>query len=270
MGSRGPVNQYDSVHCFHSLNHTIRYTVVFLPAPNACSEIPDNKILISYQHLVGSITYLAICTRPDILPMALGQFNAAPSRAHLACAKGVPQYLAGTVHLSLQFPSPVSSSLPSTRGLSDADWASDEKDRKSISGYCFYFLGSLVSWSSQKQQTVSTSSTESEYYTLTNTIKEAISLTLFLSLTKLPLPIPFPIFCDNQSTCTIANTDTISSQTKHIDVCHHFIHQHINDGIFNTIWIPMSNIGAGQSVRSCGKARNRVELASYGTEQAMI
>jgi Reverse transcriptase (RNA-dependent DNA polymerase) len=221
-------------------------------SPNACQDIPDDKILISYQRLVGSITYLAICTRPDIAyaAMALGQFNASPTRTHLSCAKGVLRYLAGTVNLCLQFPSASSQqplekcSLPSTCGLSDADWASDEKDRKSISGYCFYFLNSLVSWSSRKQRTVSTSSTESEYYALTNTIKEAIWIKLFLSLTKLPSPIPFPILCDNQSTCTIANTDTVSSRTKHIDVRHHFIRQHITDGSFTTIWIPTNDMTA--------------------------
>jgi hypothetical protein len=180
--------------------------------------------------------------------MALGQFNASPNRSHLACAKGVLRYLAGTVNLCLQFPSPLSRQIPNmpplspTRGLSDADWASDGKDRKSISGYCFYFLDSLVSWSSRKQRTVSTSSTESEYYALANTVKEAIWITLFLSFTKLPSPKPFPIFCDNQSTCTIANTDVISSRTKHIDVRHHFIRQHINDGSFTTIWIPTNEM----------------------------
>ena len=103
--------------------------------------------------------------------MALGQFNASPTRTHLACVKGVLHYLAGTTHLSIQFPTPPSQrlpELPSMCGLSDADWASDEKDHKSVSGYCFYFLDSLVSWSSRKQRTVSTSSTESEYYTLTH------------------------------------------------------------------------------------------------------
>ena len=220
-------------------------------SPNACSEIPDDKILVSYQRLVGSLTYLAICTRPDIAyaAMALGQFNASPTRSHLACAKGVLRYLAGTVHICLQFPSPSfrhssRSQLPSTCGFSDADWASDEKDRKSISGYCFYFLGSLVSWSSRKQRTVSTSSTESEYYALTNTIKEAIWMKLFLTLTELPSPSPLPIFCDNQSTCTIANTDAISSRTKHIDVRHHFIRQHLTDGSFVTTWITTSDMVA--------------------------
>jgi hypothetical protein len=201
--------------------------------------------------------YLAICTRPDIAyaAMALGQFNSNPTRAHLACAKGVLRYLVGTIDLCLQFPSIQispeqslgtnhSSPLPSNCGLSDADWASDEKDRKSISGYCFFYLDSLVSWSSRKQRTVSTSSTESEYYALTNTIKEALWLKLFLVLTQLPFPHLFPIFCDNQSTCMIAKTDALSSRTKHIDVRHHFIRQHITDGSFTITWLPTNNMTA--------------------------
>ena len=113
--------------------------------PNACSNIPDDKLLSSYQCLVGSITYLAVFTHPDLAytAIALGQFNSAPTRAHLVCAKGVLRYLAGTVSLSLQFPTPSPLPLPDhslqqqTFGLSDADWASDEKDRISISGYSF-------------------------------------------------------------------------------------------------------------------------------------
>ena len=116
-------------------------------SPNACPDTPDDKLTLSYQRLVGSITYLAICTRPDLAyaAMALGQFNSAPTCAHLVCAKGVLRYLAGTISLSLQFPSPVSAPLSirssplSTYGLSDADWASDEKDRRSVSGFSFFF-----------------------------------------------------------------------------------------------------------------------------------
>ena len=222
------------------------------PPPNACLDIPDDKLLSSYQRLVGSITYLAVCTQPDLAyaAMALGQFNSAPTRAHLICAKGILHYLAGTISLTLQFPSPspphlpLHPSPPSTYGLSDTDWASDEKDRRSIFGYSFFFLNSLISWSSRKQRIVSSSSTESEYYALTNAIKEAIWLKLFLTLTKLPTPHPFPLYCDNQSTCVIAQMDTISSRTKHIDVRHHFIRQHIIDGSFSTIWTPSTDMTA--------------------------
>ena len=114
--------------------------------------IPDNKILPSYQRLVGSLTYLAICTRPDIAyaAMALGQFNTSPTRTHLACAKGVLRYLASTTHLSLHFPCPstqLSTLPPTTQGLFDADWASDEKKMQEYLWILFLlpqFLGILV------------------------------------------------------------------------------------------------------------------------------
>jgi hypothetical protein len=74
-------------------------------SPNACNEISDNDITVSYQRLVGSLTYLAICTCPDIAyaAMSLGQYNAAPTRAHMVTAKGVLRYLAGTMDLCLVF-----------------------------------------------------------------------------------------------------------------------------------------------------------------------
>ena len=221
-------------------------------SPNACPDIPDTDITISYQRLVGSITYLAICTRPDLAycAMALGQHNASPTRAHLVVAKGVLRYLAGTVHFGLTFSVHNEHIPPSIQpytlacGLSDADWASDENDRKSISGYCFFFCNSLVSWSARKQRTVSTSSTESEYYALANTMKEAIWLKLFLTLTKLHTPHSFPLLCDNQSARLIASSDSVSSRTKHIDVRYHFIREHVANGSFPLHWIPTSDMTA--------------------------
>ena len=88
-----------SVPLAHNLNN--------LPpcSPNACPDIPDSDITLTFQRLVGSLTYLAICMRPDLAftAMALGQFNASPTRAHLVVAKGVLRYLAGTIQLGLLF-----------------------------------------------------------------------------------------------------------------------------------------------------------------------
>jgi hypothetical protein len=51
------------------------------PPPNALPNVCDCDITAHYQALVGSITYLAVCTRPNLAytAMALGQFNANPS-----------------------------------------------------------------------------------------------------------------------------------------------------------------------------------------------
>src|SRR5271163_5314223 len=182
--------------------------------------------------------------------MALGQFNANPTCAHLVAGKHVLRYIAGTLDLSLEFNFD-GGAVPATVGgfirncaVSDADWASDESDWRSISGYCFYFFNSLVSWSAVKQKTVSLSSTEAEYYSMTHAIKEALWIRLFLSLLSFPVPCPFPLLSDNQSACALAITSAITSRSKHINVRHHFIRDHIADGTFCTNWIPTSDIPA--------------------------
>ena len=222
------------------------------PSETSLPDIKDDDIKPLFQKLVGSLIYLAVSTRPDIsyAAMALGQFNANPTRGHLVAGKRVLRYIAGTLDLSLEFNFD-GGVVPATIGgfirncaVSDADWASDESDRKSISGYCFYFFNSLVSWSAVKQKTISLSSTEAEYYSMTHAIKEALWIRLFLSLLSFPIPRPFPLLSDNQSACAIANTSSITSRSKHIDVRHHFIRDHINDGTFCTNWVPTSDMPA--------------------------
>ena len=208
------------------------------PMPNALPEIADDDVKPLF--------------RPDIsyAAMSLGQYNANPSRTHLVAAKRVLRYLAGTIDLALEFnfdggvvPASVGGFIRNC-AISDADWASDESDRKSISGYCFYFLNSLVSWSAVKQKSISLSSTEAKYSSLTHALKEALWIRLFLTLHSFPLPRPFPLLSDNQSACALANNSTITSRSKHIDVRHHFIRDHIADGTFCTNWIPTSDMPA--------------------------
>jgi hypothetical protein len=58
-------------------------------------------------------------------------------------------------------------------GYSDADYANDKYDRKSVSGMIFMLGGGFISWCSKKQKSVLTSTTEAEYISLSNTAKHA-------------------------------------------------------------------------------------------------
>jgi hypothetical protein len=223
------------------------------PAPaNALPDVSDVDLIPKYQRLVGCLLYLAIATRPDLsyYAMWLGQFNAKPTRAHFLAAKHVLRYLAGTrtFALCLGTPfSPVPSSLQGfmqSVGCSDADWASDSVDRKSISGYSFYFLGSLVSWSAVKQKSIALSSTEAEYYAMTHAFKEALWMRVFLGLLRFPVPRPFPILSDNQAACALSHSPAISARSKHIDIRHHFIRTLVQDGSFSTTWVPTEDMPA--------------------------
>ena len=225
-----------------------------LPAisSNSLPDISDADLVPRYQRLVGCLLYLAIATRPDIsyYAMWLGQFNAVPTRVHFLAAKHVLRYLAGMKNLALRLgassprvPSTLSGYMQNV-GCTDADWASDAADRKSISGYSFYFQGSLVSWSAVKQKSIALSSTEAEYYAMTHAFKEALWLRTFLTILKLPVPRPFPILSDNQAACSLSNSPAISARSKHIDIRHHFIRDHVQAGSFSTTWIPTADMPA--------------------------
>ncbi|RDB27573.1 Retrovirus-related Pol polyprotein from transposon TNT 1-94 [Hypsizygus marmoreus] len=221
--------------------------------PNSLPDIADEDIKVHFQRLVGSILYLALCTRPDIAytAMALGQFNSNPSRAHLLAAKGVLRYLLGTIDYALEYNfaqapvgPPLSVLIPSNCAMMDADWASDESDRRSISSYVFFLFSALVSWSATKQRTTALSSTEAEYMAMSHAIREALWIRLLLISLGFPIPRPFPLLCDNQSAIEIANSESLSSRSKHIDVRYHFIRQHLMSGSFATSWIPTGDMTA--------------------------
>jgi hypothetical protein len=116
--------------------------------------------LTRYHNLVGSLVYLAV-TRSDIsYPVhILSQFVSAPTSIHYSHILRVLRYLRGTITRHLFFPHSGSLQL---QAYSDAIWASDPSDRRSLSAYCVFLGGSLIARKTKKQTAVSRSSTEAE------------------------------------------------------------------------------------------------------------
>lgn len=231
-----------------------------MPMPeNALPDVANDDIKALYQSLTGSYIYLAVTTRPDLAftAMALGQFNACPNRALLSAAKGVLRYLNATADWALKYggvyqqekvgPDAV---LRSDLALVDADWVSDERDRKSISGYGVFLYGGLVAWSSVKQKSVSLSSTESEYMGLMHVLKELLWIRMFLCLQELPIPRPFPIGSDNQASLEAASSYSSMSHMKHIDIRYHFIREHLHTDSFITHWVPTLDMTADVLIKT--------------------
>uniref|UniRef100_A0A803QNV3 Reverse transcriptase Ty1/copia-type domain-containing protein n=1 Tax=Cannabis sativa TaxID=3483 RepID=A0A803QNV3_CANSA len=125
-----------------------------------------------YRSIVGALQYANI-TRPEISYAVnrVSQFMQTPLEAHWKTVKKILRYLNGTLDFGLLLKP--SASLTVT-GFGDADWASDLGNRRSISSLCVYLGSNVVSWSSNKQKTVSRSSTEAEYRSLAQTTAEVI------------------------------------------------------------------------------------------------
>ncbi|KAG8487770.1 hypothetical protein CXB51_018003 [Gossypium anomalum] len=127
----------------------------------------------AYGSIAGASQY-AMISWPEIAYVVnkLCQFMHKPLDTHFKAMKIVLRYLAATSHYGLCF-------QPAKRmvltGFSDANWGLDIDDRRSTSGYCIYFGGSTVSWSSKKQQVVSRSNAEAEYHSLAHAAAEISS-----------------------------------------------------------------------------------------------
>ncbi|PNX87842.1 retrotransposon protein putative Ty1-copia subclass, partial [Trifolium pratense] len=116
---------------------------------------------VPYASAVGAIMYTMTCTRPDVA-YALGvtsRYQANPGEEHWKVVKTILKYLRRTKDQFLIY----GNSELSLKGYTDASFASDKDDSKSISGYVFTLNGGAISWKSSKQATVADSTTEAEY-----------------------------------------------------------------------------------------------------------
>jgi histone deacetylase 1/2 len=191
-----------------------------------------------YRSTVGALQY-ATLTRPDISFSVnkVCQFMANPLETHWKAVKRILRYLRGTVSHGLLF-QPSSSSPPfSLRAYSDADWATDQDDRRSTSGSCIYFGTNLISWGSKKQPLVARSSTEAEYRSMANTTADLLWIQSLLCELHVPFHTP-TLLCDNLSAVSLAHNPILHSRTKHIELDIHFVREKVLSKHLHVLHVP--------------------------------
>ncbi|KAI1840359.1 hypothetical protein JX266_013452 [Neoarthrinium moseri] len=200
---------------------------------------------LSYQAKVGSILYAAISTRPDIAFAAarLSRFNSNPGTEHHRAADQVILYLASTKQLGIEYGN-VDSGAKSFVCSSDASFADNTLDRKSSQGYLITLFGGPIAWRANKQDTVTTSSTEAELLALTQTAKECIYLYRLMESLQLHLNEGLTIMCDNKQTIRLLVEEAARLQTKlrHIDIHTHWLRQEVQRGTVHISWVPTNQM----------------------------
>ncbi|GJZ92719.1 ribonuclease H-like domain-containing protein [Tanacetum coccineum] len=147
--------------------------------------------LTLYRSLVGSLQYLTF-TRPDI-SYAVQQvclYMHDPWKPHFSTLKRILRYVRGTLDYGLHL---FASSTTSLVAYSDADRAGCPTTRRSTSGYYVFLGNNQLAWSSKRQLTLSRSSAEAEYHSVTET---CWLLNLFCEL-HTPLSSATLVYCDN-------------------------------------------------------------------------
>lgn len=179
-----------------------------------------------YQSLIGALLWVAQCTRADISFAVswLSQCLRDLSESHWNAGLCVLSYLASASHLSLSL-----GDDPSVSGYSDSDWAEDQHDRRSTTGYSYRWVSGPISWRTRKQATVSLSSTESEYKAMSDACREGLWLQNLLSELQLRPPSSIPLHVDNEGAEALAKNPTHHSCTKHIHTRYHFVRECVAD-----------------------------------------
>ncbi|GKB32371.1 hypothetical protein Tco_0871772, partial [Tanacetum coccineum] len=123
--------------------------------PGTDKEVKYMKT-VPYSSAVGSLMYAMVCTRPNLAHAAsvVSRFMANPGKAHWKAVKWILRYLKGASNICLVYDG---------KGHGDG-----------LVGYADSDYG--VSWKSTLQPTVALSTTEVEYMSMTEGIKECIWL----------------------------------------------------------------------------------------------
>ncbi|KAJ7544698.1 hypothetical protein O6H91_09G090000 [Diphasiastrum complanatum] len=177
---------------------------------------------------IGCLIYLCN-SRPDISYSVslMSQFMHAPMTSHWKALKRIFRYLQGTKSHGLVFPACDDACLV---GFSDSDWGGDQDTRRSSSGHCFFYGNFAISWSSKKQPTVATYSSEAKYRAIFSATTECLWLRRLLVDMKFGEPSATLILSDSQSAIAIARNPVFHARTKHIEIHYHFVRDRLHDG----------------------------------------
>jgi len=196
--------------------------------PSTSLDKDENGKIVSekeYRGMIGSLLYLT-ASRPDIV-FSVGlcaRFQTSPRESHLIAVKRIFRYLVGTTDLGLWYSK---GSCFNLTAYCDADYAGDKIERKSTSGTCQFLGNALISWSCRKQNTIALSTTEAEYVAAANCCSQVLWVKNQLEDFSIRYE-NIPIFCDNTSAINLSKNPIQHLRSKHIEIKHHFIRDHVN------------------------------------------
>jgi hypothetical protein len=186
-----------------------------------------------YKQIVGSLMYLT-ATRPDItfVVSLISRYMEHPTEMHLQAAKRVLRYVKGTSSLGVFYKKEGNHEL---LGYTDSDYAGDQNDRKSTSGYVFLMSSGAVSWSSKKQPVVTLSTTEAEFISAAYSACQVVCLRRILKELCHDQSKSTVVYCDNVSAIKLSKNPVLHGRSKHIDIRFHFLRDLTWEGIVELV-----------------------------------
>jgi hypothetical protein len=164
---------------------------------------------------IGSLMYVAVCTRPDVMFAVsyIARFTNHPNKDVCKAITRIFKYLNATKDYSLKF----EEGKCSLSLQCDADFGGDVNDGKSTSGGCALLDEDIIDWWAKKQTTITAQATcDSELLSLNLTCKNTIWTRGILHELGINQKEPTIIYCDNQSAIQVVYNPVLHQRTKHM------------------------------------------------------
>ena len=111
----------------------------------------------------------------------------------------------------------------SLTSYSDANFANNELDRRSLTGYVFKIGNTAITWNTRKQPTVTLLTMEAKYMAVTAVTCKAIWLQQLISEPGIDTVSPTPIHIDNRAAIKLTKDSKFHIHVKHINIKHHYV-----------------------------------------------
>jgi hypothetical protein len=226
----------------------------YLPQEKLDKVLLNEKGITDYQSRVGSILYIAMHSRPDIL-FAIATCTTKtknPTTQDLNAINRIISYLVGTNDLALKLGSDEGVVL---YGTVDASYATHD-DSKSHTGFTLHIgkdSGAIMA-TSKKQKIIADSSTTAEFIETHIVAKEILWSRRLLASLGYPQTKPTILFEDNKSTISMIKNKCNGKRTKHIDVRYNLIRELCEQMVIAMTYLASSEMTSDTLTKSLSPA----------------
>ena len=197
----------------------------------------------NYRAGVGKLMYLVKHSRPDIATAArkLSKHMAKAKPEHMRALQRALKYVHDTPEYGNVLHASTNTREINITGIADATYAADPDTRRSVTGFLIYVDSNLMFWKSRMQDSVALSSTEAEYMAVSQCLCEMLFIIQVVEFLGITVRRPMVIYTDNTGVIDMSKNLTASGRTRHIDIRHHHIRDHIESGLIDICYVRTHN-----------------------------